>query len=159
MTIHIGEWLLTLNLRKDDTRDRHVAIKGGFYPKLHGTPANSYHQAIQIDDVLNSLSAMKSENQVIIPLNGKSSIVDHMIVVNGTSDTHVKAIANRLVKDLKDFGYGQFTPELGQNDAWVLIDLGEIIVHIFKKETRELYALEKMWSFSGTSNSENVLTL
>jgi ribosome-associated protein len=101
---------------------------------------------ICLEDVLASLSSMKSENQVTLPLHGKSSIVDYMVIVSGTSDRHVKSIADKLVYDLKNLGCGYFCPELGQDNAWVLLDLGVIIVHIFKQETRDLYALEKMWS-------------
>jgi ribosome-associated protein len=104
--------------------------------------------SVPLDVVLSSLAAMKSENQVVIPLNGKSSLVDYMVIVNGTSDRHVKGIADNLTNDLRDNAYGSYIPELGQDNAWVLLDLGEIIVHIFKQETRELYALEKMWSVS-----------
>lgn len=121
-----------------------------FLPDMRFSSLETLKNPIRLDDVLTSLSAMKSENQVIIPLNGKSSLVDYMIIVNGTSDRHVRAIAGRLVSDLRDNGCGHYIPELGQDDAWVLLDLGEIIVHIFKQETRELYALEKMWSASDT---------
>jgi ribosome-associated protein len=123
-------------------------MQGKNFPDIHLASLENLKNPIRLDDVLASLTDMKSDNQVIIPLHGKSSLVDYMIIVTGTSDRHVCAIANRLVSDLKDKGCGYYTPELGQDNAWVLLDLGEIIVHIFKQEVRKLYALEKMWSFS-----------
>jgi ribosome-associated protein len=127
-------------------------------PDMRLSSLENTKKQIQLDNILISLSAMKSENQVIIPLNGKSSLVDYMVIVNGTSDRHVRAIAGRLVSDLRDNGYGHYIPELGQDDAWVLLDLGEIIVHIFKQETRELYALEKMWSVSDIKKTHETIS-
>lgn len=127
-------------------------MQGEFSPRLSFLRKDySKKTFINLDEVLTSLSSIKSENQVVIPLQGKSSLVDYMVVVSGTSDRHVRAISDKLVSDLKDNGHGNFIPELGEDDAWVLLDLGEIIVHIFKQETRELYALEKMWSVSDTN--------
>jgi ribosome-associated protein len=124
------------------------------------TPSLDTHkkQSIPLDFVLFSLSEMKAQDQVVIPLNGKSSLVDYMIVVNGTSDKHVRAIADNLISDLKDNDYGHYIPELGQDDAWVLLDLGEIIVHVFKQETREIYALEKMWSVSDIKKNTEMIS-
>lgn len=99
-----------------------------------------------LDDVLSALDLAKAENLVTIPLMGKSSLVDYMIIVNGTSERHVSSIADSLVKTFKEKGFGQYYKEGGENNSWVLLDLGNIIVHIFKPETRELYALERMWS-------------
>ena len=99
-----------------------------------------------LDDVLSALDLAKAENLVTIPLIGKSSLVDYMVIVSGTSERHVSAIAESLVKNFKDKGFGHYSKEGGESNAWVLMDLGNIIVHIFKPETRELYALERMWS-------------
>ena len=129
--------------------------RGAYVSFLGKTPQKP---VVPLDVVLSSLSAMKSENQVVIPLNGKSSLVDYMIIVNGTSDRHVRGIADNLTNDLRDNGYGSYIAELGQDNAWVLLDLGEIIVHIFKQETRELYALEKMWSVSDLKKSYETIS-
>ncbi|MEZ0172232.1 ribosome silencing factor [Microvirga sp. TS319] len=95
--------------------------------------------------VLASIEDMKAENTVEIDLAGKTSLADTMIVTSGRSHRHVGAIADRLVKDLKDKGFG--TPRVEGLPAcdWVLIDAGDILVHIFRPEVRGFYNLEKMW--------------
>ena len=94
---------------------------------------------------LASIEDMKAENTVEIDLVGKTSLADTMIVTSGRSHRHVGAIADRLVKDLKDKGFG--TPRVEGLPAcdWVLIDAGDILVHIFRPEVRGFYNLEKMW--------------
>ncbi len=96
--------------------------------------------------VLDTLDGAKAEDVVAIDLNGKTSIGDHMVVASGRSQRHVGAVADHLIKRLKDEGYGRARVEgLPQGD-WVLIDAGEVIVHIFRPEVRAFYNLEKMWS-------------
>ncbi|MEM6602560.1 MAG: ribosome silencing factor [Pseudomonadota bacterium] len=99
-----------------------------------------------LDFILTILDKAKSENLVTLPLEGKSNFVDYMVIVNGTSDRHIASIAQTLSEELRQNGYGSFHPEGGENGNWMLMDLGNVIVHIFKPEVRELYALEKMWS-------------
>lgn len=94
---------------------------------------------------LASLEDMKAENTVEIDLVGKTSLADTMIVTSGRSHRHVGAIADRLVKDLKDKGFGNARVEGMPACDWVLIDAGDILVHIFRPEVRGFYNLEKMW--------------
>jgi ribosome-associated protein len=94
---------------------------------------------------LASLEDMKAENTVEIDLVGKTSLADTMIVTSGRSHRHVGAIADRLVKDLKDKGFGNARVEGLPACDWVLIDAGDILVHIFRPEVRGFYNLEKMW--------------
>ena len=96
--------------------------------------------------LLHSLDEMKAEGIVEIDLRGKSSIADVMIIATGRVARHVAAIADRVVKDLKDAGQG--TPRIeGLPVAdWVLIDTGDVILHVFRPEVRAFYNLEKMWS-------------
>lgn len=95
--------------------------------------------------VLETLDDAKAENVVTIDLTGKSSIGDHMVIASGRSQRQVGAIADRLLRRLKDVGHGRARVEgLGQCD-WVLIDTGDVIIHIFRPEVREFYNLEKMW--------------
>ncbi len=92
------------------------------------------------------LDDAKAENTVVIDLTGKSTIADAMIVTEGRSNRHVAAIAERLVQGLKEAGLKGIRME-GQNTAdWVLIDAGDVILHIFRPEVRVFYNLEKMWS-------------
>jgi ribosome-associated protein len=95
--------------------------------------------------VRSGLEDMKAEDLVEIDLAGKTSIADAMIVATGRSDRHVGAIADRLIKDLKDHGYGTARVEGLPACDWVLIDTGDVIVHVFRPEVRGFYNLEKMW--------------
>lgn len=96
--------------------------------------------------VTDTLDGAKAEDVAVIDLEGKTSIGDYMVVASGRSQRHVGAVADHLIKALKDAGYGRARVEgLPQGD-WVLIDAGEVIVHLFRPEVREFYNLEKMWS-------------
>ena len=98
--------------------------------------------------VLARLEDMKAEDSVTIDLTGKSSIGDFMVVTTGRSQRHVGAVAEHVVKDLKKAGVsGVHVEGLRQGD-WVLIDAGDVIVHVFRPDVREFYNLEKMWSAS-----------
>jgi len=92
-----------------------------------------------------SLEEAKAESTTLIDLHEKTSIADAMIITTGRSSTHVNAIAERLLKALKDSGFGVPRIEGLVNGDWVLIDAGDAIVHIFRPEVREFYNLEKMW--------------
>ena len=98
-----------------------------------------------LDLVLNSLQTDKAEEIVTIPLSGKSSIADHMVVASGRSSRQVSAIIEKLYKRIKeDTGYVSKVEGKGAGD-WVLLDAGDVIVHVFRPEVREFYQLEKMW--------------
>ncbi|PSJ58799.1 ribosome silencing factor [Kumtagia ephedrae] len=98
-----------------------------------------------LETVLASLEDSKAENIVSIDLQGKSSLGDHMVVASGRSHRHVAAVADHLLKALKDAGFGNARVEGLAAADWVLIDSGDIIVHVFRPEVREFYNLEKMW--------------
>ncbi|MEO0765914.1 MAG: ribosome silencing factor [Pseudomonadota bacterium] len=95
--------------------------------------------------VLSSLSDDKAEDVVQIDLRGKTEIGDYMIICSGRSTRQVSAMSEKLVERLKgEFGVTARTEGKGTGD-WVLIDTGDVIVHIFRPEVREFYQLEKMW--------------
>ncbi len=96
--------------------------------------------------VLNSLDDSKAEDIVPIDITGKSSLGDHIIVASGRSHRHVGAIADHLLRDLKDAGFGNCRVEGLPHCDWVLVDAGDVIVHIFRPEVRGFYNIEKMWS-------------
>jgi len=96
--------------------------------------------------IINSLDDVKSVDVTTIDLAEKSSIGDYMLVASGTSARHVGAIADRVARDLRAAGLGRPRVEGLPNCDWVLIDAGDIIVHIFRPEVREFYNIEKMWS-------------
>ena len=98
-----------------------------------------------LETVLASLEDSKAENIVTIDIQGKSSLGDYMIVASGRSHRHVAAVADQLLKALKDAGLGNARVEGLPGADWVLIDSGDIIVHVFRPEIREFYNIEKMW--------------
>ena len=98
-----------------------------------------------IKTVLASLEDSKAENIVSIDIQGKSSLGDYMVVASGRSHRHVAAVADHLLTALKDAGLGTARVEGLSGADWVLIDSGDIIVHVFRPEVREFYNLEKMW--------------
>ncbi len=88
----------------------------------------------------------KGEEIVVIDLAGKTAIADAMVIASGRSRRHVSALPDHLVKDLKEKGYKNPKIE-GQDVAeWILLDAGDVIIHIFQPEIRDFYNLEKMWS-------------
>ena len=82
----------------------------------------------------------------MIDLRGKTAIADYMVITSGTSTRHVNSIADKLLQDLKKHDVSGIEPEGMELCDWVLLDAGDIIIHIFKPETREIYNLEGMWS-------------
>lgn len=96
--------------------------------------------------ILTRLDDMKAEDTVTIDLRGKSSIADYMIVTSGRANRHVGAIAENVVKDLGEVGLKGVHVEGLPNCDWVLIDTGDVIVHVFRPEVRSFYSLEKMWT-------------
>jgi ribosome-associated protein len=95
--------------------------------------------------ILQSLQDDKAEDVVQIDLRGKSTVADHMVVCSGRSTRQVTALAEKLADRLKPLmGRAPRTEGKGQGD-WVLVDAGDVIVHIFRPEVREFYQLEKMW--------------
>jgi len=98
------------------------------------------------DLMLKVLEDDKAEEVVTIDLTGKSSVTDIMIVASGRSNRHVGAIADHVIQTLKDNGHGHIKVEGLQTCDWVLIDAGDVILHLFRPEVRGFYELEKMWS-------------
>jgi ribosome-associated protein len=96
--------------------------------------------------ILSRLDDMKAEETVTIDLRGKSSLTDYMIVTSGRANRHVGAIAENVTRALSEVGIKSVHVEGLQNSDWVLIDSGDVIVHVFRPEVREFYNLERMWS-------------
>jgi len=113
------------------------------------TRQNSAELADFIYDILDTQSA---EDIVRLNLAGKSSIADVMIVASGRSNRHVSALSDYILRGLKDIGLKKLGIEGNKQNDWVLIDAGDVIVHMFRPEVREFYALEKLWSVSPVSD-------
>lgn len=110
------------------------------------TGASGAQAADLLSTVLATLEDAKAEDVRTIDIAGKSSLGDHMIIASGRSHRHVGAVADKVVRDIKSSGLGTSRVEGLPTCDWVLIDAGDVIVHIFRPEVREFYALEKMWS-------------
>ena len=103
--------------------------------------------AAGLEDLITSrLEDDKAEDIVSIDLTDKSSVADRMIVASGRSHRHVGAIADHILRALKDAGPGRARVEGMPHCDWVLIDAGDVIVHIFRPEVRQFYNIEKIWS-------------
>lgn len=87
----------------------------------------------------------KAEDLVAIDLHGKSDIADYLLIATGRSQRQIMALAQRLLDGLKAAGHGKIAIEGLRHGDWVLIDAGDVIVHLFKPESRAYYNLEKMW--------------
>ena len=96
--------------------------------------------------ILQELDDDKAENVVTIPLEGKSDIADAMVVASGRSQRHVGAMADKVMRRLKDAGLGRVRVEGATACDWVLIDAEDVIVHLFRPEVRDFYNLERVWS-------------
>lgn len=98
-----------------------------------------------LNSVLASLDDSKAENIVPIDIQGKSSLADFMVVASGRSHRHVSAVADHLIRAMKEAGLAAPRVEGLASADWVLVDTGDVIVHIFRPEVREFYNIEKMW--------------
>lgn len=96
--------------------------------------------------IIASLEDDKAEQIAVVDLKGKTSFADAMIIADGRSNRHVSSMADSLSKALKEQGFIALSIEGLESCDWVLIDAGDIVVHLFKPGVRELYNLEKMWA-------------
>lgn len=104
-----------------------------------------YHLA---EAVKNKLDEDKAEDIKIINLQGKTDFANYLIIATGRSSRHVSALADNLVDFLKSHDITNIGIEGQARGDWVLVDAHDIIVHLFRKEVREIYDLDKMWSFT-----------
>jgi ribosome-associated protein len=114
------------------------------------TVSNSGPEQSLLSRILKSLDDDKAEEVVTIDLLGRSSLCDAIVVASGRSRRHVASTAEHLARRLKDAGHGRIRVEgLPQGD-WVLVDAGDVIIHLFRPEVRAYYDLENMWSVDET---------
>ncbi len=97
--------------------------------------------------VLRQLDDDQAQEVVTIDLEGKSSIADHMVIASGRSTRQVASMAQKLAETAKQNGFGPVRLEGLPAADWVLIDAGDVVVHIFRPEVRSFYNLERMWAF------------
>ena len=96
--------------------------------------------------ILHQLDEDQAQETISIPLAGKSSIADHMVIASGRSTRHVSAIAEKLAQRIKQEAGRQVRVEGLPNADWVLLDAGDVIVHLFRPEVRTFYNIEKIWA-------------
>ena len=97
--------------------------------------------------VLQSLDDDQAQEIVSIPLEGKTAIADHMVIASGRSTRQVTAMAEKLAERVKHGGFGRARIEGLPAADWVLVDAGDVIIHLFRPEVRSFYNLERMWAF------------
>lgn len=102
--------------------------------------------AQMLDLIQNSLDDDKAEDIVTIDLAGKTSMADYMIVASGRSSRQVGAITQKLIERLKHADFGTPKVDGTQTGDWVVVDTGDVIVHIFRPEVRDFYKIEKLWA-------------
>ena len=114
--------------------------------KPRGRKAAAEKPAGALDTILAQLEDAKAEQVVTITLDDKTAVADAMVVASGRSNRHVGAIAEQLMQKLKEKGYRDLRIEGMPQCDWVLVDAGDVVVHIFRPEVRSFYNLEKLWS-------------
>jgi ribosome-associated protein len=117
------------------------------------TPAPSAHDyqvaasTVAVSDlVVSTLDEDKAEDIVVFDLEGRSSVADHIIIASGRSQRHVAALADRLLRRMREEGHGKARVEGLPGADWVLIDCGDVVVHLFRPEVRQFYNLERIWA-------------
>ena len=115
---------------------------------------NKKKKSLNIHSLLVSeLDKLKANNIVLIDLKDKSPLADFMIIAGGNSSRHVNSMAQKSVEFLKDNKVKNISIEVMKNSDWVLIDAGDVVLHLFQHETREFYNLEKMWTQKGEAET------
>jgi ribosome-associated protein len=103
--------------------------------------------------VLDALADMKALEVKLLDVRGLTDIADFMLIASGTSDRHVRSVAQRVVERVKEAGFRPHGIEGQQDGDWVLIDLDDLIVHVMLPRVREFYGLEKLWDMTVTKRA------
>ena len=97
------------------------------------------------DRVLDSLGALKALDQVCLNVSNLTTLTDYMIIVTGTSSRHIQSLADRVVEDLKKLDIRPLSLEGEGTQEWVLVDYGDVIVHLMSEQARTFYDFESLW--------------
>lgn len=100
----------------------------------------------KLEIVCNALDERKAIDVNVLDVNGRTHMTDYMVVCSGTSNIHIRAIAERVIEVMKKAGIKGTRMEGIQEARWVLMDFGDVVVHVFDPEDREFYQLEQFWS-------------
>ncbi|MGF1764785.1 ribosome silencing factor [Aliivibrio kagoshimensis] len=96
--------------------------------------------------IMDKVDDMKAENIVSLDVRGKSPLTDFLIICTGTSRRHVASIANNVAMEAKKTGIAPYGMDGEKEGEWVVLDMGDVMVHVMQEEHRDLYQLEKLWS-------------
>lgn len=100
------------------------------------------------------LDERKGQNVTVLDVIGKTSVTDYMVIATATSERHASALAEYVLVKVKDAGFKPLGIEGQQGSDWVLLDLGDVILHVMTAQAREFYQLEKLWSVERVDESE-----
>jgi ribosome-associated protein len=127
---------------------RSSAAAPGTKPRARGVQTPAAARAALKSVILGALDDMKALEVKVLDVRGLTDIADYMVIASGTSDRHVRSVAQRVVEKTKEAGYRPHGCEGLKDGDWVLIDLHEMIVHVMLPRVREFYGLEKLWDMS-----------
>ena len=123
-------------------------------PKAAGKPKSKIVKSPSLKTVvIDALADMKALEIKVLDVRGLTDIADCMVIASGTSDRHVRSVAQRVVERTKEAGFRPHGVEGQQDSDWVLIDLSEMIVHVMLPRVREFYGLEKLWDMTATKRA------
>ncbi len=121
-------------------------------PTWEEVPVNMQAEKIR-EVVVNALEDLKADNISVLDVKDRTSVTDYMVIASGTSNRHVQSLANNVLCEAKEHGLRPLGTEGGTGSDWVLVDLGEIVVHVMMPATRSFYDLERFWQ-DGPDNAE-----
>jgi ribosome-associated protein len=137
-------------MRKPKSGASHAAAAK---PKTGGTRKPTAAKLSLKSVILDALADMKALEVKVLDVRGLTDIADFMVIASGTSDRHVRSVAQRVVEKTKEAGFRPHGVEGQQDSDWVLIDLHEMIVHVMLPRVREFYGLEKLWDLTTTKRA------
>lgn len=105
------------------------------------------------DLAVHAIEALKAQAVTVLDVRGKASYTDFMVIASGTSDRHLKAMANEVHIKAKAAGSPPLSTEGEDSHNWILVDLGDVVVHLMRPEVRETYELEKLWRINEPNRS------
>ena len=140
------------------TKDRKPAVAPRAAKKAPGKPKPETKSKAKSKPslkavVIDALADMKALEVKVLDVRGLTDIADTMVIASGTSDRHVRSVAQRVVERTKEAGFRPHGVEGQQDSDWVLIDLNEMIVHVMLPRVREFYGLEKLWDMTATKRA------
>ncbi|MGD8380270.1 MAG: ribosome silencing factor [Gammaproteobacteria bacterium] len=107
--------------------------------------------------IVGALDDLKAQDVTVLDVHEKTPITDFMVIATGTSNRHVKSLADSVVKKLKDSGVKPSGVEGEEGAEWILVDAGDVVVHVMLPRVRDFYNLEKLWSLQGEELEESPL--